>query len=128
MKAFLISRMLDGNPDFSGMPYAGAVLCAKTPNNWGIYIITGTADQLLAINALSQVYGICTVTSPVNQPNWPELDDVIPAARRTRINEWLTDRGYPTVPAGWTYRHLILTACHWLNPNYEIENTDVLDP
>jgi hypothetical protein len=128
MKAFLVTRIIDGNPDFSGLLYSGAVLCAKTLNNWGIYIATGTPAQLLAINALSHVYGLCTVTSPENQPNWPELNDVIPAARRTRINEWLTDRGYPTIPAGWTYRQVILKICLWLNPHYEIETADVLDP
>jgi hypothetical protein len=128
MKAFCISRMASGRPDISNLPFSGAVLCAKVPNReWGIYIVTGTASQLAAINALSQVYAICTVTAPTNASRWPELEDVIPTARRNRINEWLTARGYPTIPAGWTYRHAIRVMCQRLNSHYEIETTDVLE-
>lgn len=36
-----------------------------------------------------------------------DLDNVIPVLIRTKINAWLTNHGYPTVPAGWTYRQLL---------------------
>jgi hypothetical protein len=127
-KAFLITTMTNGTPNFSGLPHFGSVLCARSPNDqFGIYIVTGTSAQLLAINALPQVFAICAVTSASNS-RWPELKDVIPVARRTRINEWLTARGYPNIPAGWTYRQVIEAVCRRLNDRYEIETADVLEP
>ncbi len=128
MKAFAIIRMSNGLPDIGKLSVKGAALCAQTPNGqWGIYILTGTAAELQAINALPQVYTLCTVTAPPSQPRWPELEDVIPLARRTRINEWLSARGYPTIPAGWTYRQAITAICQPLNDHYEITSTDVLE-
>lgn len=38
----------------------------------------------------------------------PELTNVIPNAIRLRINVWLTSRGYPTIPAGWTWKQLLV--------------------
>jgi hypothetical protein len=37
-----------------------------------------------------------------------DFDNVIPAAIRTRINVWLTKRGWTNVPSGWTYRQLFV--------------------
>lgn len=37
-----------------------------------------------------------------------DFSDVIPLAIRTRINVWLTNRGWANVPAGWTYRQLFV--------------------
>ncbi len=37
-----------------------------------------------------------------------DLNTVIPAGVRTRINAWLTARGYSTIPAGWTYKQLLV--------------------
>ena len=49
MKAFVITSMTAGMPDFSGLPFNGCVLCAKTPNRaHGIYIVTGTSTQFAA--------------------------------------------------------------------------------
>lgn len=36
-----------------------------------------------------------------------EWDSAIPAAVRLRINAWLTKRGWPTVPSGYTWRQLV---------------------
>jgi hypothetical protein len=63
MKAFLVSQVSGGIPDFSGLPHFGSVLCAITPNReWGLYLIAGTGQELLAIDELSQVYGLCLVS------------------------------------------------------------------
>ena len=37
-----------------------------------------------------------------------DLNTVIPAGVRTRINTWLANRGYQTIPAGWTYKQLLV--------------------
>lgn len=36
-----------------------------------------------------------------------EWDNPIPIAIRLRINTWLTSRGYPNVPSGYTWRQLL---------------------
>jgi len=126
-KAFCVSAVSNGVPDFSGLPCSGNVLLAITPNRaWGLYIVTGTGGQLTAINALPTVYALCLVTA--GGSHWPELEDVISAGVRTRFNQWLTNRGYPTIPAGWTYRQTITAVCVRLNPNHRnIEDNDVLE-
>jgi len=127
-KAFLVSTISNGIPNFSDLPHTGNVLCAKTPGGgYGIYVVTGTGAQLVAINALPHVIGLCSVTEGGGDGRWPELEDVILPAVRTKLNTWLTARGYPNIPAGWTYRHVIREICQRLNEFYEIENTDVLE-
>jgi len=37
-----------------------------------------------------------------------ELIDPIPNAIRLRINTWLTERGYPTIPTGTTYKQFLV--------------------
>ncbi len=38
----------------------------------------------------------------------PELDNVIPNRIRLRVNVWLSNRGYPTIPAGTTYKQFLV--------------------
>jgi len=38
----------------------------------------------------------------------PELTNPIPNAIRLRINTWLTEKGYPTIPAGTTYKQFLM--------------------
>jgi len=107
MKAFLVTRMIGGVPDFSGLPHTGNVLCAKTPTTlqYGIYIVTGTAAQVTAINALAQVVPLCAITHP-DFDNWPEMEGVINATVRTQLNTWLTKYSLPNIPANWIYRQV----------------------
>lgn len=126
-KAFLIAPMTGGVPDFSGLPFFGCTLCAKTHDRaWGIYIVTGKTPELAQIHALPNVYQICAVTREQNQ-EWPQLDNTIPGGRRNRINEWLNACGFPLLPNGITYRQAILTMCLPLNRHYAHGNTDVLE-
>lgn len=120
MRAYAVISMANGRPDLGGLPCYGYTLLAHLPNySHGVYLVSGTAAQLTAINALAQVYRICTLA---------ELDDVITAARRTRINEWLTARGYPNIPAGWTYRQVLDAIAKRLLPHFVRERNDVADP
>lgn len=125
MKAFGICPIVNGQPDIGGLPCWGYVLAAHIAN-WGAYLISGTLAQLSAINALPNTYAICIVTEN-GGIKWPELDNVIPAGVRTRINNWLTARGYPTILAGWTYRQVILAIYQRMNEYYTIDGTDVAD-
>jgi len=126
MKAFAIIQMTGGAPDIGELSYHGYVLCAQIGQNWGAYIFSGTAGELTAINALPQVYGICSLAG--GRPHLaPELDNVIPPGVRTRLNTWLTARGYPTIPAGWTYRQVVLAIFRRMNGIFELEGNDIAD-
>lgn len=107
-------------PDFGGLPYHGHVLCAHLPNySFGVYLVSGTLAQLNAINALPNVYALCRAD---------EFETVITATRRTRINTWLTARGYPTIPAGWSYRQVVLAVGRRLLEHFDIAGVDIADP
>lgn len=120
MKAYALIQMSAGLPDLGDLPHGGCVLMAHLPNySFGVYLIAGTPAQLAAINALPQVYRICTLA---------ELDDVITPTRRTRINTWLTNRGYPNIPAGWSYRQVLDAVAKRLLAHFSRERNDVADP
>lgn len=127
--AFALVQMEGGYPkiDQQATPYLAHHHVGHV-KNWGAYLITGTGQQLLAIDALPQVIGICAVTRIDDQNDkWPELNEVINATKRTKINNWLSARGYPTIPAAWTNRQVILGIYKRLNGNFEIESDYVID-
>jgi hypothetical protein len=82
--------------------------------------------QLQAINALPNVYGIAFVTES-DAAHWTELDNVITPAMRTRLNTWLTARGYSTIPAAWTNRRVIMAVFRRLRGDYDFPCCDVMD-
>lgn len=118
--------MASGTPVLGDLPYHGYCLAAQLNDTWGLYVVSGTAAQLTAINALPDTYAICTVTESEGA-KWPELDSVITSARRTRINSWLTARGLPTIPAGWTYRRTLEAIGQRIRANYTIDSADVAE-
>lgn len=126
MKAFGIVSIVNGRPDIGALGYHGFVLCAHIGQNWGCYIFSGTAAQLQAINALPNVYAICAVTEG-GQVKWAELDGVIAPAVRTRLNSWLSARGYPNIPAGWTYRQVVIAIYKRINDVFDLAMNDVAD-
>ncbi len=127
MKAFAIVSMTGGVPDIDPTvtPYYGYCLGAHIPD-WGLYLFSGTQAQLLAINALPSVTGICMVTQ--DGVKWAELDGVIAAGVRTRLNTWLAARGYPTIPVGVTYRRVILEIYKRVNDRFDLGTFDVAGP
>jgi len=127
MKMFCLVKMKGGEPDVNSAvtPYYGYVHAADVAG-WGAYLFSGTTAQLTAINALPNVYGICAVTESGNV-KWAELDGVISSAVRTKINNWLTARGYPTIPAGWTYRQVVNAIFKRLNDRFDLTAFDVMD-
>ena len=113
MKTFLVTQLSGGIPDFSNLPHTGNVLCAKTDDStWGIYIVTGTSAQLAAINALPQVYGLCSVTAD-DLFSWPEMAIVLSATVRNQLNTWLAGYGDPPIPANWTYGQVCQVLYQW---------------
>lgn len=127
MKAFAIIRMSGGQPEIDPVatPYHGYVLCDQVAG-WGAYLVSGTPAQLSAIDQLAHVYGICAVTES-GDVKWAELDGVCSEAVRTRLNTWLANRGYPTIPAGWTYRQIVRAVYQRVNTHFDLDRFDVAD-
>jgi len=128
MKAFAICKMVGGYPeiDQNVTPYKGHVLAAQLNENWGCYLISGTGHQLLAIDALPGVYGICAVTENENV-KWGELDEIMDPDKRTRINTWLANNDYPTIPAGWTSKQVVMAIYKRMNANFDLYASDIID-
>lgn len=126
-KLFALCQMSGGQPDvdFTATPVKGYVLCDQVGGH-GAYLFSGTGPQLVALNALAQVVGIVAVTES-GETRWAELDGVIAPAVRTRLNTWLTARGHPNIPAGWTYKQTILAIFRRMNSNFDLGNFDVAD-
>ncbi len=127
MKAFAIIRMSGGQPEINPEthPYHGYVLCEQI-GNWGAYLICGTGAQLQAIDQLPHVYGICAVTED-GDVKWGELDDIPLAAARDKLNTWLSDHSYPTIPADWTARRIVEEVYTRFSPYFDIDRFDVCE-
>ncbi len=127
-KLFAIARMANGKPDIdlTATPIAGYVLCDQIGNQ-GAYLFSGTTAQLIDLNALPQVVGIVGVTE-TGATRWVELDNAIAAGVRTKLNTWLTARGYLNIPVGWTYRRVINAIYQRLNVKFDLSQFDVIGP
>lgn len=123
-KLFCIAQMIGGSPNID-LPYTGYVLADRL-GNFGAYLISGTNQQLLDINALPQVIGIVAVTEAGNI-RWAELDGVIAPAVRTKINVFLTSRGFTNIPAGWTYRQVVNAVFQRFNAIFNLNGIDVTE-
>ncbi len=130
MRAFVLLKLTGGVPelDSEATPYHGYVLCASY-QDWGLFLVSGTAPQLLTIAALpaAKVVPLCLV-SQNKTDRFPELNDTVVAATRTKLNVWLTARGLPTIPAGAKYRAILKGITDRLNPNFTLAGTDVMEP
>jgi hypothetical protein len=122
--------MVGGDPglDTRVTPYHGFVHCASI-DNYGAYMFSGTAAQLTALAALpaAQFVPICAVTKS-GDLKWAELDGIIASGVRTKLNTWLSNRGLPTIPAGWTYRQTVLAIFRRLHTNFDLDNFYVVAP
>lgn len=124
-KLFAIVPIVNGTPDIDRAvtPYVGYVLCDRVGAH-GAYLISGTGAQLIAINALASVIGLVVVTQAGNV-RWTELNGVISLAVRTKLNTFLTNQGYPTIPAGRTYRQVINAVFQRVNARFDLSNFDI---
>jgi len=107
-------------------PYHGHVHIGNINHEVGAYIFSGTAAQLAAINSLPGIVGLVAVTEN-GAVRWAELDNVIGAAVRTKLNNWLTARGYPNIPAGWIYRRVVREVFQRLNAQFEFDLFEVAE-
>lgn len=132
MKAFAIISITGGNPDIERMvtPVSGWALVFQINANWGVYLVSGTGAQLTALNATTPVTGICNVTEGATT-RWVELDDVVAAGVRTKLNTRLTALGKATIPAGRTNRQILQAVHGYFNNNvgraFDPFDTDVTE-
>ena len=128
MWAYGVCQIINGQPDLGGLPFRGYCQLAKA-GGWGLYLVSGSAAQLSSIGALANVYPLVAMTDN-GILKWAELDNVVTAAHRTKLNNWLTARGYPTIPAGWTYRQILMAILQRLRgrvDDWNIEESWVTD-
>jgi hypothetical protein len=127
-KLFCLIQCQDSDPDLdrAATPFRAVLCCGRLNRNWGAYLVSGTGPQLAAVNALPHVYGIVVVTESGDE-RWVELDGTIAPAVRTRLNTWLTNRGHPNIPAGWTYRQVLNVVYKRMNARFELDAFDVAD-
>ncbi len=127
MHGFAICKMAGGLPDidFEATPVHGYTL-GGVVGNFGAYLFSGTAAQLAALNALPQVVVICALTT-AGDVRWAELDGKIAEAIRTRLNTWLTTRGYPTIPADCSNRQVVEAIYKRMNDKFDLGGIDVAD-
>lgn len=123
----MLVSLTDTSPNIDSVatPYTGYVLCGQVAG-WGAYLISGTGAQLLAIDALPGVVGLVAVTESGDK-KWPELDGEIASAVRTKINNWLSNRGWPTIPLGWTYKRVVREIFTRISDRFDLNVFDVKD-
>jgi len=131
MKAFALIKAIEGGGpdiDFEATPLSGGYNRISGPlvAGYGAYLLSGKPAELLAIDKAPGVVGICAVTESGNV-KWAELDGTITPAIRTKLNTWLSNRGYPTIPAGRTYRQVVMAVFRRLNDKFDLDAFDVAD-
>ncbi len=125
-KLFALSTQVGGVPVLGDPPLScNWVQCGRV-GTFAAYLFSGTVAQLIAINALSNVYGLVAMTDTGNI-RWAELDGIISPAVRTKLNTWLMARGYLTIPAGATYRAIVLAVFKRLNSLWSLDTHDIMD-
>lgn len=127
-KLFCLISMQGSDPQLSreDTPYTGHVHIGNLNHQFGAYMMSGTGAQLVAINALPGVVGIVAVTES-SGVRWAELDGVIAAGVRTKLNTWLSAKGYPNIPAGWIYKQTVMAVFRRLNDKFDFDWFDVTE-
>jgi hypothetical protein len=100
-------------------PYTNYVSMGDLPAGFGLYMVSDTGPRLIAADAIPGVYGICALTKD-GDVVWAELDNVITPAMRLKINSWLTAHGFPTIPATWTNRQVVVAILKRINDKFDL--------
>ena len=108
-------------------PYTNYCSLGDLPGGWGLYLVADTQARLIAADAIPGVYGICLITED-GDVKWAELDNLITPVMRTKINTYLSNRGYPTIPATWTNKRVVRAILDRINPSFKLEDFWVRQP
>jgi hypothetical protein len=122
-KAYCIAKIINGQPVWvdAGLEYrAFALRCKK--GHWGIYAISGTGAQLIAIDTHPDVYGICTFAN---------VDEVMDATLRVNLNQFILDKGIHEtwqIPVDWTARQVFEKLVSYFNLQCDVFMNYVTGP
>jgi hypothetical protein len=83
-------------------------------------MVSDTLARLNAADSITGVYGICAMTE-AGDLHWAELDNIITAAKRTKINTFLAANGYPTIPAAWTNKQAVIAILKRISAKFELD-------
>lgn len=102
---YAISSMTNGLPDTGANSYHGHVLI-KELGQYGLYLFSGTSVQLTALAGEAGIVALVKMNDD-GVTKYAELSNVVSTGARTKMNNWLTARGYANIPVGWTYRQIL---------------------
>lgn len=92
---------------------------------WVIGLISSVTAGIDAAVALPNVYEL---VRGIESPKAWMLDVAIPEAKRTQFNNWLSNRGLPTIPSGYTIRQVLKhVIARFGRENFEVGLDDVRD-
>jgi hypothetical protein len=129
-RMYALAQMDNGFPKVNAVatPYYGYQhLVTIGATGWGLYQFSGTGAQLLAINALPEVVGLCGRTDS-GAVVWSEGNDAIEDGVRTKLNNWLSARGLPTIPAGTTKKQVVLAIARRVLSDFDWEKNWIRGP
>ncbi len=96
--------------------------------NWHILLLASKGANLQAINALNanKVIGLATITTDEdgNVSGW---NAVLDENDRNKINIWLGNNGYPTIPEGASSRQAVRRVWRVINDKLDERSFDIKD-
>lgn len=133
MQMYAICPVTAGVPgvDLVASPVYGYCFAAGPYKGYGLYQFSGSGAQLLSLANQANCYPLVAMSGPAdNVPKWAELDQPMIAAARTKMNTLLTAAGLTNIPAGWTYRQVLVALAAMLKragDDWDINSVFVTD-
>jgi len=130
MKAFALVRMTDGQPDLppAAQGRVNWTLCDRVGGTgWGVYLVAATGPDLKALDEQWDGFvGIVAVTD-AGDVRWGELENPCADVVRTRLNTWLANHGYRTIPEQWINRQVVREIYERANARFDLAQFDIMD-
>jgi len=129
-KAFALLRMTNGRPDLPAAAQGRVnwTLCDRIGGTgWGAYLVAATGADLKALDEQwSGFIGIVAVTEG-GDVHWGELENPCADAVRARLNTYLSNHGYPSIPDKWTNRQVVREIYERANERFDFRAIDIMD-
>jgi len=129
-KAFALLRMTNGRPDLppAAQGRVNWTLCDRIPDTgWGAYLVAATGPDLKALDEQwSGFIGIVAVTD-AGDVRWGGLENPCADVVRARLNTWLANHGYRTIPEQWTNRQVVREIYERANDRFDFRGIDIMD-
>ena len=130
MRAFALLRMTHGQPDLPEQAQGRVnwTLCdCIGTTGWGAYLVAATGPDLKALEEQWDGFiGIVAVTES-GDVHWGELENPCADVVRARLNAYLTNHGYRTIPEGWSNRQVVREIYERANDRFDFRGIDIMD-